>query len=198
MDRHLGHHPRPDRRPHHRRSPPPRPRELIPAALDLGFNNGNGRKDELNENRGAVGWGEAYVLQSYLLMWEAYRDLYYLDKTIDHADHMLATRDSVRGVTDWRGLSLPAWRIYWPYSAGGLALADVLGRPSLRLRTAWTFAESLGVTVSAGTNPGTFKITTYHRDNHVGRTHDNLTMDPTSADFAVPGSTRPSTAGSIC
>src|SRR6185503_20910003 len=52
-------------------------------ALDLGFNNGNGRKDELNENRGAVGWGEAYILQSYLLMWEAYRDPYYLDKTID-------------------------------------------------------------------------------------------------------------------
>lgn len=154
-------------------------------ALDLGYNNGNGRKDELNENRGAVGWGEAYILQAYLLMWEAYRDPYYLDKTIDHADHMLATRDSVRGVTDWRGLSLPAWRAYWPYSAGELALADAQGRPSLRLRTAWTFAESLDVTVSAGTVPGTFKITTYHRDHHVGRTYDNLTMDPTSADFAV-------------
>ncbi|TCC52561.1 hypothetical protein E0H75_02015 [Kribbella capetownensis] len=154
-------------------------------ALDLGFNNGNGRKDELNEDRGAVGWGEAYILQAYLLMWEAYRDPYYLDKTIDHADHMLATRDSVRGVSDWRGLSLPAWRIYWPYSAGELALADVQGRPSLRLRTAWTFAESLDVTASAGTSPGTFKITTYHRDKHVGRTYDNLTMDPGSADFAV-------------
>lgn len=154
-------------------------------ALDNGYNDGNGRKDELNENRGAVGWGEAYILQSYLLMWEAYRDPYYLEKTIDHADHMLATRDSVRGVADWRGLSLPAWRAYWPYSAGELFLADAQGRPSLRLRTAWTFAESLDVTVSAGTNPGTFRITTYHRDNHNGRTYDNLTMDPASTDYAV-------------
>lgn len=48
-------------------------------------------------------------------MREAYRDEYYLEKFIDHADHVLASRDSVRGVADWRGLSLPGWRAYWPY-----------------------------------------------------------------------------------
>jgi hypothetical protein len=154
-------------------------------ALDNGFNGGNGVKTDLNENRAALGWGEAYILQAYLLMWEAYRDPYYLDKMIDHADHVLATRDNVRGVTDWRGLSLPAWRAYWPYSAGELILADAHGRPSLRIRSAWTFAESMDVTVSAGTTPGTFRIQTHHNDYNVGRIHDNLTMDPASADYAV-------------
>ena len=31
-------------------------------------------------------------------------------QVIEHADNVLKQRDSVRGVTDYRGLSLPAWR----------------------------------------------------------------------------------------
>lgn len=154
-------------------------------AFDRGFNGGNGRKTEFNENRGAVAWGESYVLQGYLLMWEAYRVRYYLDKAIDHLDHVLATRDSARGVTDWRGLSLAGWRCGWPYSAGDLILADVQGRPTLRLRSAWAFAESMHVTVSAGTLPDTFKISTHHDEYNTGRVHDNLTMDPASANYAI-------------
>ena len=154
-------------------------------AFDNGFNGGNGRKTEFNEDRGAVAWGESYVVQGYLLMWEAYRDRYYLDKTIDHLDHVLATRDSARGVADWRGLSLPGWRCGWPYSAGDLILTDAQGRPALRLRSAWAFAESMHVTVSAGTRPGTFRISTHHDVYNRGRVHDNLTMDPASADYAV-------------
>ena len=154
-------------------------------ALDNGFNGGNGRKSELNEDRAALGWGEAYVLQAYLLMWEAYRRPYYLDKAIDHIDHVLATRDTVRGVGDWRGKSLPGWRAGWPYSAGDLILADAQGRPTLRIRSAWAFAESMNVIITAGTAPGTFQIRTHHDTYNVGRVHDNLTMDPASADYAV-------------
>ncbi|SCL26697.1 hypothetical protein GA0070624_3356 [Micromonospora rhizosphaerae] len=155
-------------------------------ALDLGFNNGDGRKTDLNEDRAALGWGESYVLQAYLLMYEAYRDPYYLDKAIDHIDHVLASRDTVRGVTDWRGQSLPAWRAGWPYSAGHLDLVDTAGRPTLRLVSALAYAESMTVTVSAGTLPGTFRIDTSHKVyKNAVNTFDNLTMDPTSPDYAV-------------
>jgi hypothetical protein len=153
--------------------------------LDNGYNGGNGRKTDFNEDRGAIAWGEAYILQGYLLMWEAYRDPYYLDKAIDHIDHVLATRDSARGVGDWRGLSLPGWRAGAPYSAGDLTLADAQGRPSLRIRSAWAFAERMDVTVTTGTTPGTFKILTHHNEYNRSGVHDNLTMDPASPNYAV-------------
>jgi hypothetical protein len=154
-------------------------------ALDLGFRGGNGYKDDLNDNRGALGWGESYVLQAYLLMYEAHRDTYYLDKAIDHIDHMLANRDSVRGFTDWRGLSLPAWRTGDPYVVGEVHLTDAQGRPTLRVRSARAFSASAQLTVTAGTNPGTFKLSVYSAFYKVGDTYDNLTMDPASPDYAV-------------
>ncbi|MER7332774.1 MULTISPECIES: hypothetical protein [unclassified Micromonospora] len=154
-------------------------------ALDLGFNGGNGRKDDLNDNRGALGWGESYVLQAYLLMYEAHRDTYYLDKAIDHIDHVLANRDSVRGVVDWRGLSLPAWQTGDPYSVGEVLLTDAQGRPTLRVRSALAFSATSRLTVTPGTNPGTFKLWVYSAYRRVGDTYDNLSMDPASPDYAV-------------
>ncbi len=65
---------------------------------------------DANNELGHLAFREAYVLQSYLLMYETYRDTGYLDKFVDHADSVLKQRDSVRQVTDYRGLSLPAWR----------------------------------------------------------------------------------------
>ncbi len=63
-----------------------------------------------NNDSGFLAFREAYVLQSYLLMYETYQDTSYLDKFVNHADSVLNQRDSVRKVTDYRGLSLPAWR----------------------------------------------------------------------------------------
>ncbi|KAF1085956.1 Y_Y_Y domain protein [Sporotomaculum syntrophicum] len=57
-----------------------------------------------------IAWDESHIMRSYLLMYEATKDKQYLNKFIEHADSVLARRDSVRGVTDYRGLSLPAWR----------------------------------------------------------------------------------------
>jgi hypothetical protein len=76
---------------------------------DQNLNAGDGYKDATNEEA-AYGWQEGYVLQSYALMYRAHQDTYYLDKFVDHADAVLANRDSVRGVSDYRGLSLPVWR----------------------------------------------------------------------------------------
>ena len=154
-------------------------------ALDLGFNDGNGHKDDLNDDRGALGWGESYVLQAYLLMYQAHRDTYYLDKAIDHIDHVLANRDSERGFTDWRGLSLPGWRTGDPYAAGEIHVTDAQGRPTLRLRSARAYAAAIQVTVTEGTNPGTFAVSLYHPTYNVSDHFDNLTMDPESPDYAV-------------
>lgn len=79
--------------------------------VDQGFNGGDAYKDATNE-QAFYAWQENYVLQSYVLMYRAHRDPYYLDKFVDHAATVLANRDSERGVTDYSGRSLPLWRNY--------------------------------------------------------------------------------------
>lgn len=81
--------------------------EQLFVKLDTG-NNGNWYKDSNNES-GVLAWDESYVMRSYLEMYEATGKTKYLDKFIVHADSVLKQRDSVRGVKDYRGLSLPAW-----------------------------------------------------------------------------------------
>ncbi|KUK52380.1 MAG: hypothetical protein XD78_2007, partial [Desulfotomaculum sp. 46_296] len=57
-----------------------------------------------------IAWDESYLLRAYLFMYESTGDKHYLDEFTEHADTFLTRRDSVRGVKDYRGLSLPAWR----------------------------------------------------------------------------------------
>jgi hypothetical protein len=75
----------------------------------LDLKGGSWYKDCNNES-GYLAFREAYVLQAYLLMYETYKDTCYLEKFIIHADGVLNQRDNIRGVADYRGLSLPAWR----------------------------------------------------------------------------------------
>lgn len=72
-----------------------------------------------NNEKGALAWGRSYVLESYLIMYRLTGDNHYLDKFVTGADQALAARDSVRGVTDYRGLSLPAWRAAGGYTLDG-------------------------------------------------------------------------------
>lgn len=81
-------------------------------------NNGNWYKDYNNEN-GALAWDESYVMRGYLEMYQATKDTKYLDKFIVHGDSVLKQRDSERGVKDYRGLSLPAWRGGPRYTGNG-------------------------------------------------------------------------------
>ena len=77
--------------------------------VDQNLNNGNGYKDYNNENA-TLAWGESYIMMSYMIMYEATGDTYYLDKLANHADSVQNQRDDVRGVTDYRGLSTACWR----------------------------------------------------------------------------------------
>ncbi|HHV72397.1 MAG TPA: GyrI-like domain-containing protein, partial [Clostridia bacterium] len=90
--------------------------------MDKRTNGGNWYKNNNNESN-ILSWNQSYVMASYVTMYEATGDTYYLDRFIDHADSVLKTRDSVRGVKDYRGLSTPSWRTGGPnYDLNGQIL----------------------------------------------------------------------------
>lgn len=158
--------------------------------LDRTFNDGDGWKYETNDKdssgrSGKLAWGEAYVLSAYELMYRTYRDTYYLDKLVDHADHVLANRDSARGVTDFAGHSQPAWRADHHYTIGTVALPDHDGRPAIQVRTALAYADEAVAIVSTGTRAGTFRLDVRHDFYGRTTTYDNLVLDPDSPDYAV-------------
>jgi hypothetical protein len=152
---------------------------------------GPGQPDQPNDNTNADGrsgmlaWSQSYVLLGLVRMYETYRDTYYLDRLIDNVDQVLAVRDSERGVTDYRGLSLRAWRADHPYTTGYTTLADSNGRPLLELRQALPYAEDTKVTVSAGSRPDAFTVQLVNNQVNRTVTLTDLTMDPASPDHAV-------------
>ncbi|MDD3653279.1 MAG: hypothetical protein PHO01_03680 [Desulfotomaculaceae bacterium] len=94
--------------------------EMVRAFEEMhqSVNNGNWYRTSTNDS-GALAWSEAPVMYSFLRMYEATGDKTYLDQFIVHADSVLKTRDSVRGVKDYRGLSLPSWRAGGSYTLNG-------------------------------------------------------------------------------
>jgi hypothetical protein len=156
-----------------------------------------GQATDPNDNQGALAWGQSYVLTSLLLAYLAFRDDVYLDTFVDHADAVLDSRDGERGVRDYRGLSLPAWRAGFPYTAGAVDLPDHTGRPCLQVRSVRTPIEVVArakplvvdplitVDVGAGTADGSFRLTVTHAGIDVTESYDNLTMDPTASSYAV-------------
>jgi hypothetical protein len=140
--------------------------------------------DTPNENGGALAWGQSYVLRSYLAMYQAFRDTRYLDLFCRNTDAILATRDSERGVADWRGKSLPAWRAGHPYTAGQVDVPDADGTPVVRLRTAQAYASAITATVTAEP-AGRFTVTIKDPRLDVTDTFAHLTMDRTSPDYVV-------------
>ncbi|GAA1596864.1 MULTISPECIES: hypothetical protein [Kribbella] len=152
---------------------------------------GPGQPDQPNDNSnrdgrsGMLAWSQSYVLLGLVRMYETYRDTYYLDRLIDNVDQVLGVRDSARGVTDYRGLSLPAWRADHPYTTGYATLADGNGQPLLDLREALSYAEDTTVTVSAGTRADTFTVRLENTSVNRSVTHTDLSLDPASPDYAV-------------
>lgn len=136
-----------------------------------------GQPTHTNE-AGALGWGQSYVMAAFVRMYEAYQDTHYLDRLVANADQVLAGRDSVRGVTDYRGLSLPAWRNS-SYTAGGVTLLDANGKPSLEVRSALTNVNDAVATVTAGEDTFTLEVRNPVK-NRVS-TFPDLTMETVAA-----------------
>ena len=164
------------------------PLDTPPAfnALNRGINGGDVYKRADNRT-GQLAWGEAYALEAYLVMYEATGDTAYLDILIDHADAVLAGRDSERGWTDYRGLSLPGWQAAGHYSIGEAVLRDAHGREALYLRVASTgnnHATRAHVAPVAG-RAGFFDLRIENPENRYDHTFQGLSMDPADERYAV-------------
>ncbi|WUJ69781.1 hypothetical protein OG809_32365 [Kribbella soli] len=152
---------------------------------------GPGQPDQPNDNSnrdgrsGMLAWSQSYVLLGLVRMYEKYRDTYYLDRLIDNIDQVLSVRDNKRGVKDYRGRSLPAWRADHPYTTGYATLADSNGQPLLDLREALSYAEDTTITVTAGTRPDTFTVQLVNTFVNRTVTHTDLSLDPAGLDYAV-------------
>ncbi|MEU4231564.1 hypothetical protein AB0F17_45335 [Nonomuraea sp. NPDC026600] len=145
---------------------------------------GAGQPSDTNE-AGGLAWGQSYVLAGFIRMYEAYKDTYYLDRLITNIDLVLAGRDSARGVTDYRGRSLPAWRATAPYTVGTVTLKGADGTPLLEVRTSLTYANDAVATVTAGTSEGRFTLEVKNNRTNLVATFPDLSLDPSAADYAV-------------
>ncbi|TDC01969.1 hypothetical protein E1267_30545 [Nonomuraea longispora] len=138
-----------------------------------------------NNEHGGLAWGQSYVLAGFIRMYEAYRDTHYLDRLVTNIDLVLGNRDSERGVADYRGESLPAWRATHPYTVGVAALKDSSGRPVLEVRSSLSYADLTTATVRAGAAEDRFTLEVRNSRNDAVATFTDLSMDPDSPDYAV-------------
>lgn len=143
-----------------------------------------GQPTDTNEH-GGLAWGQSYVLAGFVRMYEAYRDTHYLDRLVTNIDLVLGNRDSERGVADYRGESLPAWRAMHPYTVGSAALKDASGRPVLEVRSSTSYADLITATVLAGSAGDRFTLEVKSSRNGAVATFPDLSMDPDSPDYAV-------------
>lgn len=158
--------------------------------LDSSINNGNSVKDETNDKdssglSGKLAWREAYALEGYALMYQAHRDTYYLDKMVDHIDHVLANRDSERGVTDYAGNSHPAWRADHLYTVGFATVPDTAGTPMFEVRSALSWADETTVTIAGGSAPGHFRLEAHNTFHNRTTIYEDLSTDPDSPNYAL-------------
>lgn len=151
---------------------------------DFHAGGGVGQPTDLNEH-GGLAWGQSYVLAGFIRMYEAYQDTHYLERLITNIDLVLANRDSERGVADYRGESLPAWRAMHPYTVGLVALRDSAGRPVLEVRSSVSYADLTSATVLAGSAADRFTLEVKSSRNGATSTFTDLSMDPASPDYAV-------------
>jgi hypothetical protein len=85
------------------------------TAFDLALNKGEGYSS-LDNAEGKLAWGESYLMESYLVMYEATRDKKWLEKFVVHAQRVVNNTDKARGIKDYKGRSEVGWSslIYSP------------------------------------------------------------------------------------
>lgn len=151
--------------------------------IDLLFAN---RYRYVDNSAGQLAWGESYAMMGYVDMYQATKDRKYLDKLAEHADVLLAKRDSERGVLDYMGRALPGWTAAAHYSIGEVALLDGAGHPTLHLSVASTgHNQETRVVVREGTDPGTFDLELFNPRNNYQEAFTGLSMDPEHPRYAL-------------
>ncbi|MFF8195961.1 hypothetical protein ACF05L_35010 [Streptomyces bobili] len=106
--------------------------------------------DALPHNEtGVIGWGTSWRMQGYLLMAERTGRPAYCERLVELIDQVLRARDDVRGVSDFRGRSLPVWSSAHKFTAASAVLCDSDGRPALEVTVCPPHARTAKVTVAA-------------------------------------------------
>jgi hypothetical protein len=80
-----------------------------------------------------VAWGESFVLDSLLNMYEATERDSYLQEFVSHADAMIAQGDDCAGRPDYRGLALPGWSTSGAFTLARTVFSDKAGQPALEI-----------------------------------------------------------------
>jgi hypothetical protein len=139
----------------------------------------------------AFAWGEGYVLRAYLEMYlgtearDGVGDPAYLDRFVSIADQVLGQRDCFRARTDPRIKPGPVWSVAGKYTVGRLVLRDEQGRHALLLRSIrYAYNDQTKVSVTPGTRPGTFTLSTqnafWQEHGEADVTYADLSLDPAS------------------
>ena len=77
--------------------------------MDSEFRRGDGYSKLTNEN-GSLAWGQSYLSEAYLDMYETTKNPKYLEKFVIQTDRVIANTDKNRNLEDYRGRLVVGWR----------------------------------------------------------------------------------------
>jgi hypothetical protein len=85
------------------------------TSYDRAINDGEGYS-KFDNSEGKLAWAQSYLMESYLIMFEATYDKKWLDKFVEHAHRIANNTDRNRGIKDYKGRSSVGWSslIYSP------------------------------------------------------------------------------------
>jgi hypothetical protein len=145
------------------------------------------RHKNLDNEAGDLAWGASYAMMAYAYMYDATKDVAYLDMLGSYIEAVLKNRDSEVGKVDYRGLSLPGWGASGHYSIGYLEIPDTSGKPALAVQTAYTGSNNeTFVEILAGSSPDLFTLAVSNKANNMARTvFKDVSMDPGKTNYVV-------------
>ncbi len=76
--------------------------------MESDFRRGDGYSKLTNEN-GSLAWGQSYLSEAYLDMYETTKNHKYLEKFVIQADRVIANTDKNRNVEDYKGRFVVGW-----------------------------------------------------------------------------------------
>jgi hypothetical protein len=76
--------------------------------MDSEFRRGEGYSKLTNEN-GSLAWGQSYLSEAYLDMYETTKNQTYLEKFVIQADRVIGNTDKNRNIEDYRGRLVVGW-----------------------------------------------------------------------------------------
>lgn len=82
---------------------------------------------------GVLAWGESFILESLLNMYQATGDEAYLERFVAHAEAVIAQGDDHAGRKDYRGHSSSGWATAGPVTLARAVLPDSTGQPALEI-----------------------------------------------------------------